>query len=161
MKKFIKTLYLAFGLLTAGACSPAIAQNTLAKTNETTVVKDSEGAIQKRLADLKQQLNLKSNQQTPWETFSNALMTQAKVQAQAREKLKATIGRDFESKPTPEKMQMMASMMRTSADNLSKAAADTKIFYDVLSPDQKTIFNLFAKDTWNGRMREHIRHGGY
>jgi len=166
MKKSINTLYLASGLLMAGAGVQAIAQDMHAKTHDTVeetrgTAKDPVAGTQKRLADLKQKLNLKSTQQAAWDTFSNALIAQAKAQTQSKEKMKATIGHGFESKPTPEKMEIMAAMMRTSADNLSKTAADTKTFYEVLSPEQKTIFDLFAKDAWNNRMRQHMHHGMY
>ncbi|MFD2274484.1 hypothetical protein ACFS07_34730 [Undibacterium arcticum] len=40
----------------------------------------------KRLAELKQKLNLKPTQLAAWETFSNALIAQAKAHAQSREK---------------------------------------------------------------------------
>lgn len=113
---------------------------------------------QKRLAELKQKLNLKPSQQAGWETFSNALTAQAKAQTQSREKMKGSFGRDFENMPTPEKMEKMAAMMHSNADSLSKTASDTKTFYDVLSVEQKTIFDLFSKNAWKNRMSKYMHH---
>ena len=119
--------------------------------------KDLVAATQTRLAELKQKLNTKPTQQAAWETFSNALVAQAKAQAQSREKMQGTFGRDFENMPTPEKMEKLASIMHANADRLGKTASDTKTFYDVLSVEQKTIFDLFSKNAWNSRMREHMQ----
>lgn len=163
MKKSITALCLASGLLMAGVGSYTIAQETHPPTQSGAEAPHSNSmdpvaATQKRLAELKQKLNLKPSQQAAWETFSNALTAQAKAHAQSREKMKGTFGRDYENMPTPDKIEKLAAMMRSNADSLSKTASDTKAFYNVLSAEQKTIFDLFSKNVWNNRMREHMRH---
>lgn len=163
MKKSITALCLVSGLLMAGVGSYSIAQETHPAARGGAEApyshsKDPIVATQKRLAELKQKLNLKPTQQTAWETFSNALITQAKAHMQSREKMQGAFGRDHEDMPTPEKMEKMAAMMRANADSLSKTASDTKTFYDVLSIEQKTIFDLFSKNAWNNRMMGHMHH---
>jgi periplasmic protein CpxP/Spy len=166
MKKSITAVCLVSGLFMAGAGSYAMAQETHAAhpaaqgsaEGAHSQSKDPVVATQKRLAELKQKLNLKSSQQAAWDTFSNAITAQARAQAQSREKMKDTLGRDYENMPTPEKMEKMAAMMRAHADSLSKTAADTKTFYDGLSAEQKTIFDLFEKNAWDRRMMEHMHH---
>lgn len=166
MKKSITAICLLSGLFMAGAGSYAMAQDTHTAHPATqgsaegqhSQSKDPVAATQKRLAELKQKLNLKPSQQAAWEKFSNAMTAQAKAQAQSREKMKDTLGRDYENMSTPEKMEKMAAMMRAHADSLSKTASDTKTFYDGLSAEQKTIFDLFEKNAWDSRMMEHMHH---
>lgn len=163
MKKSNRAAFMVSGMLMAGVSSYTIAQNMQPMHKGSTeaaqsLSTDPVAATQKRLAELKQTLNLKPTQQAAWETFSNALVAQAKTHAQSREKMPGTFGRDYESMPTPEKMEKMAAMMRSNADSLSKTAADTKTFYNVLSVEQKTIFDLFSKNVWNKRMNEHLHH---
>jgi DNA helicase IV len=163
MKKSITAACLVSSFLMIGVGSNAIAQETHPPTQGGAEArhghsKDPVAAAQKRLAELKQKLNLKPSQQAAWETFSNALTAQARARAQSREKMKGTFGRDYENMPTPERMEKMAAMMRSNADSLSKIASDTRIFYDGLSAEQKTIFDLFSKNAWNSRMREHMHH---
>lgn len=164
MKKSITTLCLISGFMIAGVEAPAMAQGTHpakqgATEDQHTRSMDRAAATQKRLADLKQKLNLKPTQQSAWDTFSAAFTAQAKGQAQARENMRSGSRDDYEKLSTPAKMEKMAAMMRSSADSLSKTASDTKTFYEVLTSEQKTIFDLFAKDRWNHRMREHMHHG--
>ncbi len=163
MKKSIRPIFLLSGLLMTGIGSYATAQDAPRAMHEGAEASrghsyDPVAATQKRLAEMRQKLNLKPTQHAAWETFSNALIADAKGQMQSREKMMSTMGRDHENMPTPEKMEKMAAMMRSHADSLSKAAADTKAFYGVLSPEQKTIFDLFSKNAWNDSMREHMHH---
>ncbi|MFC3106718.1 Spy/CpxP family protein refolding chaperone [Undibacterium arcticum] len=163
MKKSITAACLVSGLLMAGVGSYTLAQESHPATKvgaeaSQSHSKDPVVATQKRLAELKQKLNLKPTQLAAWETFSNALIAQAKAHAQSREKMQGAFSRDYENMPTPEKIEKMAAMMRSNADSLSKTASDTKIFYDVLSVEQKTIFDLFSKNAWNRRMSEHMHH---
>ena len=164
MKKSILAVCLVSGLFMAGVGSYTVAQETQPAAQGNAKgphgqSRDPVVAAQKRLAELKQKLNLKPSQQAAWETFSNALIAQARAGAQSREKMKGTVARDFENMSTPEKMEKMAAMMRSRADDLSKTASDTKTFYTVLSTEQKTIFDLFAKNIWDRRMMEHMHHG--
>ncbi|MDY7548083.1 Spy/CpxP family protein refolding chaperone [Glaciimonas sp. Gout2] len=161
MNKSIITACLLSGLLIAGTASYAVEQGTQPAVNGTKgsarSQQDAVPATQKRLTELKQKLNLKSSQQTAWDTFSSGLAAQATLRAQSKEKMKSALGPDYENLSTPEKMEKMVIMMRSNADFLSKTASITRTFYDGLSTEQKTIFDLFAKTTWTNRMKEQMR----
>jgi protein CpxP len=170
MKKAITTVSLVSGLLLAGIGSYATAQGA-APAQQGQMQGHMQGhpeghpgaehgrrgdpvaATQKRLGQLKQKLNLKPAQQASWDTYANAMTAQARARAQAHEQMKGMGGRDHENMSTPEKMEKMAAMMRVGADSLSKSAADTKVFYDGLSVEQRTIFDLYARNAWNSRMQ--------
>ncbi|WP_161539884.1 Spy/CpxP family protein refolding chaperone [Glaciimonas sp. PCH181] len=161
MRKPIAAMYLLSGLFLAGAGVTAFAQGTQPATNSAAQSvhpqKDPTAATQKRLAELKQKLNLKPAQESAWETFSSSLTAQVTMQAQSKEKIRAAIAPGYDNLSTPEKMEKMAAILRSDADFLSKSAATTKTFYDGLSTEQKTIFDLFSKTVWSNRMKEKTR----
>lgn len=158
MKNSLVTACLVSGLMFVGAAYAASpgTQPPLNGANASQQ-QDPVPATQKRLAELKQKLNLKPAQQAAWVTFSSDLAAQATMRAQSKEKMKAALGPDYQNLPTPEKMEKMVIIMRSNADFLSKTASITKAFYDGLSTEQKTIFDLFAKTSWNNRMKEQMR----
>ena len=49
----------------------------------------------------------------------------------------------------------MSQAMRDRADKLQKVAQDTRAFEGVLSPEQKTIFDLYWKAQFHQRMGHH------
>ena len=159
MKNSLVTACLISGLMFGAAASYAAAPATQSTINSANASQqhDPVPATQKRLAELKQKLNLKPAQQPAWDTFSRDLAAQAASRAQSKEKMKGALGPDYQNLPTPEKMEKMVIMMRSNADFLSKTASITKTFYDGLSTEQKTIFDLFAKTSWNNRMKEQMR----
>lgn len=115
-------------------------------------MQDPVAAAQTRLDKLGSKLNLKSSQQDAWKTFSATMVKHAQEHAQEMEKWAPGERAKHEDLATPDKMDAMAARMRKGADRLSKLAGDTKIFYDQLSPEQKTIFDLYAKNAWHKRM---------
>ncbi|QRX82097.1 Spy/CpxP family protein refolding chaperone [Glaciimonas sp. PAMC28666] len=159
MKNSLVTACLMSGLMFVGAASYAASPGTQPPLNAANASQqqDPVPATQKRLAELKQKLNLKPAQQAAWVTFSSDLAAQATMRAQSKEKMKGALGPDYQNLPTPEKMEKMVIIMRSNADFLSKTASITKAFYDGLSTEQKTIFDLFAKTSWNNRMKEQMR----
>jgi protein CpxP len=120
---------------------------------------DPVDAAQKRLGQLKQKLNLKPPQQAAWDTYSSNMIARVRAHVAEHEKMEGEGPRDHQNVSTPERMERMATMMRTGADNMSKAAADTKVFYDGLSVEQRTIFDLYAQNAWKGRMGRGEHHG--
>jgi hypothetical protein len=185
MKKVITAVSLISGLMMAGIGSTASAQNPgtqgqgpgqmqgqnqgphmgqmqgnrEARSGEHRGNHDPVAATQKRLEQLKQKLNLKPAQQASWDTFANATIANARARAEAHEKMEGRGQGDRQSMPTPERMEKMAAMMRTGADSMSKASADTKVFYDGLSVEQRTIFDLSAQKAWKERMGHGEHHG--
>lgn len=61
----------------------------------------------------------------------------------------ATIPADFENLTTPEKIGKMSAAMRLNAENLRRTSHIVKDFYDVLSVEQKSIFDLYSTKAWN------------
>ena len=49
----------------------------------------------------------------------------------------------------------MSQAMRDRADKLQTVAQDTRAFEGVLSPEQKTIFDLYWKAQFHQRMGHH------
>ena len=119
---------------------------------------DPVAAAQNRLDKLGKKLNLKSSQQDAWKTFSAAMLKHAQDRAQEMGQRGPGEHAKMDEMATPDKMEEMAARMRKGADSLSKLASDTKPFYAQLSPEQKTIFDLYAKNAWHNRMHDRM-HG--
>jgi len=112
---------------------------------------------QEHLDKLGAKLKLNPSQQDAWKAFSAAMISHAQVRAQEMEK-RAPSARDrLEDIATPDRMAEMAARMRSGADQMSKLADDTKIFYDQLGPEQKTIFDLYARNAWHTRAHDRMR----
>jgi periplasmic protein CpxP/Spy len=109
-------------------------------------MKDPAVVVQKHLDMLAQKLNLQPSQQDAWQTFSASMIKRAQEFAQARQTRRC--GHDSHAKQdvsTPERLEKLAARMRVRADRLAGLASDTRTFYDQLSQDQKTIFDLVTK----------------
>ena len=119
---------------------------------------DPVAGAQHRLDALAKKLYLKPSQQGAWNTYTNAMLAHAKEHLQDRQKWMASRPAGPAEMSTPEKMEMMANMMRANADKLSRAASETKTFYAVLSPEQQTIFDLSARQMWRGQMQHGMDH---
>ncbi|MFA7268766.1 MAG: Spy/CpxP family protein refolding chaperone [Sterolibacterium sp.] len=141
----------------ADAAQPAMMHGANAPLH---AMQDSVANVQKRLDTLGKKLNLKSPQQDAWKAFSAAMINHAQEHAQEMAKKGPNEQASMEEMPMPDKMEKMAAAMRQRADHLSKLAGETKIFYDQLSPEQKTIFDLYAKNAWHdrthNRMHDHM-----
>lgn len=100
---------------------------------------DPVARAQKHLGELKAKLNLTTDQQSAWRTFSDQVNDQAKNMASMRDKMMDN------AKPTaktaPEHMARMADMMKDGAQNMAKMAAAVKTFYDTLTPEQQAAFD--------------------
>lgn len=113
---------------------------------------------QQRLDSLGKKLNLKASQQEAWKSFSAGMLKLAQEHAQEMGKGPLGDHSKHEDLSSPDKMEAMAAAMRKHADSLSKLASDTRPFYDQLSPEQKTIFDLYAKNAWHNRMQHRMQH---
>jgi Spy/CpxP family protein refolding chaperone len=99
---------------------------------------------QKNLDELQQQLHLKDNQQAAWSQYKAFVLTaMSEREKQHAEHRPDAAGADNSS--TPERLQKLATELRTRAAALEKFAAQTDVFYKTLSPEQKTIFDLHAR----------------
>lgn len=105
----------------------------------------------RRLDDLGEKLNLKSPQQVAWQTYSAAIIAQARVRKHQWEQMRVAHHAPRENLTTPERMAKIADRLRQASGRMSQLASETKTFYDQLGPEQKTIFDLYAKAGWHGR----------
>ncbi len=117
---------------------------------------------QRMLDELKTKLNLSGSQKAAWDTWSGAVLNNARAQS---EKIKlwreAHLKQGFVGDPahanmtTPERMAHGLEHMRTEIKRmqdhvalLEAAQASTKTFYDALDPNQKTIFDLYWQQSY-------------
>jgi periplasmic protein CpxP/Spy len=140
--------------IAAGLCVASMGFVSAADTQKATVSdsvhaphhwgKDPTARAQKHLDKLGKKLNLTAAQQPAWTIYSSAMLKLAQEHAQERDKWKSAGHSETKDITTPERLEKMAARLRTGAEKLSKLAADTKTFYEQLSPEQKTIFDLYA-----------------
>jgi hypothetical protein len=122
---------------------------------------------QQTLDDLKGKLNLTPAQMPAWETWSAGLITDAHQQPgkdNPGHEGKGSAAKPMVDETTPEKMahgierlHAQITWMQAHVARLEAAQVRTKTFYDTLSTDQKTIFDLF----WNGMHRKMHGYGGW
>lgn len=114
---------------------------------------DHSAQAQKHLNELKSKLNLTKAQEPAWNTFSEQVMNQAKNMGMMAGGMK----KDMQSMPqtAPERMAMMASMMKDRAQNMASMADTVKTFYDTLTPEQKMAF-----DKMHNSEMAHMKHMG-
>ncbi|NMM36431.1 MAG: Spy/CpxP family protein refolding chaperone [Glaciimonas sp.] len=146
------SLFAGFYLATAGIYSHAQGTQTEATaSNKQSHYQwnDPVSSTRRYVAELNKKLGLKPAQQGAWETFSAALMTLKKEEAQLGEKARAATPADFENVTTPEKIAKMSAVMRLSAESLRRTSHIVKDFYNVLSVEQKSIFDLSSIKAWN------------
>jgi Spy/CpxP family protein refolding chaperone len=110
---------------------------------------------QRNLDKLASKLNLKDEQKVAWQTYADGAISRAKertakMQEFGSHKVEARAEAD-----TSTKLDKMSQAMRERADKLQKIAQDTRAFESVLTPDQKTIFDLYWKAQYHQRMGHH------
>jgi hypothetical protein len=107
---------------------------------------------QRNLDKLAQKLNLKDEQKTAWQTYADGAMSRAKERTAKTEEFHSHKGEARADVDTATKLDKMSQAMRARADRLQKVAQDTRAFEGVLSPEQKTIFDLYWKAQFHQRM---------
>jgi Spy/CpxP family protein refolding chaperone len=107
---------------------------------------------QHKLDKLAQKLNLKDEQKTAWQTYADGAISRAKERTAKMEEHRSHKGEARAEIDTATKLDKISQVMRNRADQLQKVAQDTRAFEDVLSPDQKTIFDLYWKAQFHQRM---------
>ncbi len=105
-----------------------------------------------RLDDLSKKLNLTSAQKPAWTNYRSAMLKRAQQRAQEMEKRRSADRSAQKDVSTPDRLEGMAARMRAGAERVSQLANDTKTFYAALSREQKTIFDLYAANSWRSRM---------
>jgi Spy/CpxP family protein refolding chaperone len=115
---------------------------------------DPVARTQHRLDSLAKKLNLKDNQQAAWLAYSDSTIARAKEKTARMEEHRSHKGEARADADTATKLDKMSQAMRDRADRLQKVAQDTRAFEDVLSPEQKTIFDLY----WKARFHQGMGH---
>jgi Spy/CpxP family protein refolding chaperone len=107
---------------------------------------------QHKLDKLAQKLNLTDEQKAAWQTYADGAISRAKERTAKMEEHRSHKGEARAEVDTATKLDKMSQVMRDRADHLQKVAQDTRAFEGVLSPDQKTIFDLYWKARFHQRM---------
>lgn len=113
---------------------------------------DPVARTQHNLDGLARKLNLKEDQQAAWLAYSDGAMARAKERAARMEEHSSHKGDMRADADTATRLDKMSQAMRDRADQLQKVAQNTRAFEGVLSPEQKTIFDLYWKAQFHQRM---------
>ena len=103
--------------------------------------------LNRRLADLKQKLQISAAQESAWTSFSNAMQPQANGGQRLDRQALANLS-------TPERIDQMRAMRDRRNAEMDRRAEATKAFYAQLSPEQKKTF-----DAETARMFQRGGHG--
>jgi len=109
---------------------------------------------EKHLKGLEKKLNLKPEQQSAWNTYSDAMMQRAADQAERMQAFhsKRDEMRDLD---TASKLERMAQWTRERANRLDQMAKETRTFQESLTAEQQTIFDMY----WEKHTRRGKGHG--
>lgn len=115
---------------------------------------DPVARTQRNLDKLAQKLNLKDEQKAAWQTYADSAISRAKERTAKMEEHHSHKGEARAEVDTATRLDKMSQAMRDRADQLQKVAQDTRAFEGVLSPEQKTIFDLY----WKAQFHQHMGH---
>jgi len=107
--------------------------------------------MQKDIDELQKQLHLKDVQQAAWTQYKSFVTSSINEYAKEKGGRRSQANASQESKSTPERIQFAAARMRDRADKLDKLGKQTESFYQELSPEQKTIFDLHFRRRFEHR----------
>ena len=119
-----------------------------------------QGFLDKKNAAFKQNLKISPTQEAAWNTYVAAMKVPADMMAKRSEMA------DVAKLPTPERIDKMKALraqhiteMNAVMDQRGEA---TKVFYAVLTPEQKKIFDDRSQHQWgaHGHMRDAEGHHG-
>lgn len=109
--------------------------------------------MDKRNANLKNQLKITATQETAWATYVAAMKPPAGMMA------KSTEWAEIAKLPTPERIDKMKALrsqrMNEMSTTMDKHGEATKALYAALTPEQQKVFDAHGKGSIGGR-----HHGG-
>lgn len=109
---------------------------------------------QKHLDKLEQKLQLTSDQQAAWDTYSSTALARATERAKHMEEHHAKGGDHHGDMDTASRLEHMSQRMRERADKMQQMAQDTRTFQQALTSEQQTIFDKYWKSQFGrGKMR--------
>ncbi|MHB1176672.1 MAG: Spy/CpxP family protein refolding chaperone [Sulfuriferula sp.] len=103
------------------------------------MMKDPVATANKHLSELKTKLGITKDQEPAWKTFSDQVNAQAKNMASMHDRMKG----NMQNMPmtAPDRMAMMAGMMKDRAQTMATMAEAVKTLYAALTPEQKITFD--------------------
>lgn len=113
---------------------------------------DPVGHTQRLLDGLAGKLSLTDEQKTAWQTYADSALVRARDTATKMQEWRSRKDGAHADADTADRLEKMSQVMRHRADDLQKVAQDTRAFENVLSPEQKTIFDLYWKAQSHRRM---------
>jgi hypothetical protein len=105
---------------------------------------------QQNLDSLARKLSLKDEQMTAWQAYADRAISRTRERVARIEGFRSHRGKA--DADTASKLDRVSEAMRARADELQKIAQDTRALQDALSPEQKTIFDLYWKAHQRGMM---------
>ena len=109
---------------------------------------------QHSLESLARKLNLKEEQKAAWQTYADNALTRAQERSTQMQQQRAHKHEGQADTDTASRLDRMAQAMRERAQRMEKVAQDTRAIEAVLSPEQKTIFDLY----WNAQFHHRMGH---
>lgn len=103
------------------------------------MMKDPVAAANQHLSELKTKLGINKDQEAAWKSFSDQVNSQAKNMASMHDRMKGNM--QHMPMTAPDRMAMMADMMKDRAQTMAGMAEAVKTFYAVLTPEQKSTFD--------------------
>lgn len=111
---------------------------------------------QRTLDDLKGKLNLAPEQLAAWDTWSGGVIKDARQQLDQKYSGREPRARSMADGTTPARMAQAIERLRAETNRmqahlvqLEAAQVRTQAFYNALSPNQKTIFDLFWHEVYH------------
>jgi hypothetical protein len=105
--------------------------------------------VNRRLADLKQKLQINASQEPAWTSFANAMQPPANVQRPDRAALAGMT--------TPDRIDHMRAMRDRRNAEMDRRAEATKAFYAQLNAEQKKTFDAETARMFQGGRHRHHR----
>jgi Spy/CpxP family protein refolding chaperone len=148
---------LAMGLLAASGFAAAAdeAPNSPPPGKHAQHRHDPVAHTQRNLDNLARQLNLKDEQKVAWQAYADSAIARARDRSAKMQAFHSHKGEARAESDTATKLDKMSQAMRERADKLQQAAQDTRALASALTPEQKTIFDLYWKAQFHQRMGRH------
>jgi Spy/CpxP family protein refolding chaperone len=118
---------------------------------------DPVARTQRNLDNLARKLSLKEEQKAAWQVYADSSISRTKERAASMQQLRSHHGEARREADTATRLDEMSQTMRVRADELHKVAQDTRALQATLSPEQKTIFDLYWKAQFQRGMMHHRR----
>lgn len=110
----------------------------------------------KRLADLKQKLQITPAQESAWNAYTQTWTPHGQMKANLSPEDRQARREAFKKMTTPERLDMMLTMSQQRQERMAARAEATKAFYAALTPEQQAVFD--AQPMKRGH-RGHWGHG--